>query len=91
MEVEGSWAGAFGLPQFIPTSYWDYAVDGNNDGKVDLSVEDDAIYSIGNYLNRFGWRRSIPEEKKKSVLRRYNNSGLYVDTVLAAAKRIAGG
>ena len=29
--LEGSWAGAFGLPQFIPSSYWGYAVDGNGD------------------------------------------------------------
>ena len=89
--VEGSWAGAFGLSQFIPTSYWDYAVDGDGDGRVDLFNEDDAVHSIGNYLRRFGWREGIDTEKKKKVLRRYNNSGLYVDTVLAAAKLIGEG
>ncbi len=89
--LEGSWAGAFGLPQFIPTSYWDYAVDGNDDRRVDLFDVDDAIYSIGNYLKRFGWKSGLTEEKKKAVLRRYNNSGLYVDTVLAAAARLESG
>ena len=89
--IEGSWAGAFGLPQFIPTSYWDYAVDGNEDRRVDLFNEDDAIHSIGNYLSRFGWREGLPEEKEKAVLRRYNNSGLYVDTVLEAALRLGRG
>lgn len=86
--MEGSWAGAFGMPQFIPTSYWDYAVDGNKDSRVDLFNADDAIFSIGNYLQRFGWKSGLPEEKKKKVLRRYNNSGLYVDTVLAAAAEL---
>jgi len=88
--VEGSWAGAFGLAQFIPTSYWDYAVDGDGDGRVDLFNDDDAVYSIGNYLHRFGWREGIGLEKKRAVIRRYNNSGLYVDTVLAAAERLGG-
>jgi len=86
--IEGSWAGAFGLPQFIPTSYWDYAVDGDGDGRVDLYNEDDAIFSIGNYLATFGWGEEISAEKQKAVLRRYNNSGLYVDTVLAAARQL---
>lgn len=86
--MEGSWAGAFGMPQFIPTSYWDYAVDGNEDNRVDLFNADDAIFSIGNYLQRFGWKNDLSEEKKKKVLRRYNNSGLYVDTVLAAAAEL---
>ena len=86
--LEGSWAGAFGLPQFIPTSYWDYAVDGDGDRQVDLFNEDDAIFSIGSYLNRFGWRESAPPEKKRKAIRRYNNSGLYVDTVLAAAEKL---
>ena len=86
--IEGSWAGAFGLSQFIPTSYWDYAVDGDGNGRVDLFNDDDAVYSVGNYLHRFGWRDGIDTAKKKKVLRRYNNSGLYVDTVLAAASRI---
>jgi len=89
--LEGSWAGAFGLPQFIPTSYWDYAVDGNDDRRVDLFNVDDAIFSIGNYLKRFGWKNGLTEEKKKAILRRYNNSGLYVDTVLAAAARLESG
>ncbi len=89
--LEGSWAGAFGLPQFIPTSYWDYAVDGNGDRRVDLFDEDDAIYSIGNYLKAFGWKEGISEKRQKEVLRRYNNSGLYVDTVLEAAARLEKG
>jgi membrane-bound lytic murein transglycosylase B len=52
----GSYAGAFGQPQFMPTSYLNDAVDGNGDGKIDLykSVPD-IIFSIANYHARRGW------------------------------------
>lgn len=56
LEVTGSFAGAMGIPQFISSSYRDYAVDFNGDGRRDLfgSVAD-AIGSVANYLSRFGW------------------------------------
>ena len=54
--LEGSYAGAFGVPQFISSSYRRYAVDFNDDGDIDLwnSVED-AIGSVANYFYRHGW------------------------------------
>lgn len=54
--ITGSYAGAMGLPQFIASSYREYAVDGDGDGHVDLfgSVPDIAG-SVGNYLARHGW------------------------------------
>lgn len=53
---KSSWAGAFGYPQFIPSSINHYAIDFNSDGKVDLinSIED-SIGSVGNYMNENGW------------------------------------
>lgn len=53
----GSWAGAMGHTQFIPTSFIDYAVDGNNDGRRDIWGNDptDALASTANYLAEFGW------------------------------------
>lgn len=53
---KSSWAGAFGYPQFIPSSIKAYAVDFDNDGVIDLvnSLED-SIGSVGNYLNENGW------------------------------------
>lgn len=53
----GSWAGAMGHPQFMPSSFMKYAVDFKGDGHKDIwgSVPD-ALASIGNYLKSFGWR-----------------------------------
>ncbi|MGF1658391.1 MAG: lytic murein transglycosylase [Rubrimonas sp.] len=58
----GSWAGAMGHTQFIPTSYLAYAVDFTGDGRRDLWAEDalDALASTANYLARAGWRTGAP-------------------------------
>lgn len=55
--MTGSWAGAMGHTQFMPTSFMRYAVDYNGDGRKDIwnSVQD-ALGSTANYLNKFGWR-----------------------------------
>jgi len=56
-QVSGSYAGAMGLGQFMPSSYREYAVDLDNDGRRDLwSSMDDVIGSIANYLHRHGWQ-----------------------------------
>lgn len=57
----GSWAGATGHPQFLPSVYLRLAVDGDNDGVVDIwSSEADALASIANYFVQAGWRRGQP-------------------------------
>ena len=54
--MKSSWAGALGQPQFMPTSFLDYAVDGDGDGRADIwRSEADTLASIGNYLDRHGW------------------------------------
>lgn len=56
LSIKGSYAGAIGIPQFMPSSYRRYAVDFDNDGKVDLSGSAvDAIGSVANYLKGYGW------------------------------------
>lgn len=58
----GSWAGAMGHTQFIPTSFEAYAVDFTGDGRRDIWSADalDALASTANYLARFGWTRGQP-------------------------------
>lgn len=60
-EMRGSWAGAMGHTQFMPSSYWRYAVDGDGDGQINLwASEKDALASGANFLNSLGWQ---PEER----------------------------
>ncbi|RPH97291.1 MAG: lytic murein transglycosylase B [Lysobacterales bacterium] len=60
-EVTGSYAGAMGLGQFMPSSYREYAVDLDEDGRRDLwSSMSDVIGSVANYLHRHGWRSGQP-------------------------------
>ena len=57
----GSWAGAFGHTQFMPTTFMNYSVDFNNDGKKNLiSDNHDALASGANYLSRLGWNMKNP-------------------------------
>ncbi|MDQ3286945.1 MAG: lytic murein transglycosylase B [Pseudomonadota bacterium] len=60
--LKGSYAGAMGWGQFMPSSYRDYAVDGNGDGKRDLfNSTDDVFSSIANYfVKKGGWQRGEP-------------------------------
>lgn len=61
MGLEGSYAGAMGKGQFIPSSYRHYAVDFDGDGRRDLwDSTADAVASIANYLSEHGWRRGEP-------------------------------
>ena len=60
-DLTGSYAGAIGIPQFIPSSYRAYAVDFDGDGRRDLSGSmEDAVGSVGSYLSRHGWRAGEP-------------------------------
>ena len=58
----GSWAGAMGHTQFIPTSYLEFAVDYTGDGRADIWSEDpsDALASTAAYLSRSGWAAGVP-------------------------------
>ncbi|HBC56959.1 MAG TPA: lytic murein transglycosylase B, partial [Gammaproteobacteria bacterium] len=61
LSLEGSYAGAIGIPQFIPSSYRVYAVDFNQDGVRDLlNSHEDAIGSVANYFKLHGWEPKQP-------------------------------
>jgi membrane-bound lytic murein transglycosylase B len=82
--LSGSWAGAMGYCQFLPSSLQRCGVAANGKGPVDLFTHDDAIFSIACYLkksgfssqNRASWRRAVYS---------YNHSEAYVDTILTLA------
>lgn len=60
-ELVGSWAGAFGNPQFLPSIYLKLARDGDGDGRANIfSNRADTFASIGNYLRYAGWREGQP-------------------------------
>jgi membrane-bound lytic murein transglycosylase B len=87
LEVRGSYAGALGMPQFIPSSYLAFALRQKGFENWLLSQEE-AILSIANYLNLNGWKKKIPAEKKRKVLWSYNRSEPYIETILQVADRI---
>jgi membrane-bound lytic murein transglycosylase B len=60
-KFKGEWAGASGQPQFLPSSWFKYAVDYDNDGRKDIWTSDtDSLASIANYLAKNGWQYDEP-------------------------------
>ncbi|MHB8068284.1 MAG: lytic murein transglycosylase [Desulfobaccales bacterium] len=80
----GSWAGAMGFCQFLPSSLKSSGVDGDNDGRVDLFTHADAISSIACYLHKSGFNPGNRASSRRAVYS-YNHSEAYVDTVLTLA------
>jgi len=85
LSIYGSYAGALGIAQFLPTSILAYARDGNGDGRIDLFDHADAIASVANYLKTFGWKPGISRDKAEKAVFAYNRSSYYVNTILTIA------
>ncbi|MCP4673643.1 MAG: lytic murein transglycosylase [Desulfobacula sp.] len=81
-DIKGSYAGAMGISQFMPSNALTLAKDGNNDSKIDLFTHGDAIFSVANYLKHHGWKSGITRQRQHEVLFTYNHSNYYVDTLL---------
>ena len=88
VRIYGSYAGAMGIAQFMPSNILTFAKDGNNDGRVDLFNHADAIISIANYLKHYGWYNGINKKGMYKAIYHYNHSRQYVDTVLEVAERL---
>ena len=86
--IRGSGSGAFGTPQFLPTSYLTHGADGDADGRVDLYDPADAALSCACYLAGSGWRPGLSSAGQRRALWAYNRSDAYIDTVLALARAI---
>jgi len=88
-KVKGSYAGAIGLGQFMPSSYKAFAVDFNGDGRRSMQNPSDAIAGIANYFKKNGWRRGSPvatrvsykgsryRKRKTGYKYKYSRSNLY--------------
>ena len=86
-EMEGSWAGAMGQCQFMPSSFLAYAVDGNGDGRKDIwGTLPDVFASIANYLKQSGWNDELtwgrqvrlPDSFSGNLLTQYTDNKTYL-------------
>ena len=73
----GSWAGAFGFFQFMPSTITNYAIDHNKDKKINLKDNADAYPSAANYLKKIGWKKNKPcfyqIDLNKDIQKKYLN------------------
>ena len=86
--IPGSFAGAVGVAQFMPTSILAYGKDGNDDGIVDMLNHADAMASIANFLKSHGWRPGQSRKKAAKIIHHYNHSSYYVNTILKISSRL---
>jgi membrane-bound lytic murein transglycosylase B len=87
--LRGSFSGAFGMPQFLPSSYLRWARTTRAGAPPDLTRPDDAILSVAHYLRENGWRKSRPKTHMRALLN-YNNSRDYANAILTLAKQADG-
>lgn len=74
-DFKGSWAGAMGQTQFMPTSFTSYAVDYNKDGRKDIwTTQEDAFASIANYLKSVGWNDDLTWGRQVKLPEGFHNS-----------------
>ncbi len=88
--INGSYAGAMGIAQFMPSNVLTLAKDGNQDGSINLFHHEDAISSIANYLKRYGWKPGLTPEQAYDVVYHYNHSKYYVNTILKIREKLQG-
>jgi peptidoglycan lytic transglycosylase B len=80
--VSGSYSGAMGIAQFMPSNVIIFARDGDGDGRIDVFNHADAITSTASYLKHYGWHPGIDRKKAYQVIYHYNHSSQYVKTIL---------
>ncbi|WP_324750203.1 lytic murein transglycosylase [Sphingomonas sp. LY54] len=87
--LKGSWAGATGYPQFLPSVYLRVAADGDGDGRADIwGNQADALASIANYLSNAGWKPNVPWGVAVNVPASFNRGGLVTRLVSPRCPRV---
>jgi membrane-bound lytic murein transglycosylase B len=86
--ILGSHGGAIGLPQFLPGNIKKFGFDGDDDGVINLYNPADAILSVGNFLNHYGWKKGLSRSEKKNLILNYNRSNAYAETVLNMSEEL---
>lgn len=85
----GSWAGAFGNPQFLPSVYLRLAVDGDGDGNADIwNSRADTLHSIANYFRDAGWRSGQPWGVRASVPANLDRAAIDSELVSPVCPRV---
>jgi len=90
VSIKGSYAGAVGIAQFMPSNILAYGQDGDGDGRIDLFNDADAIISIANYLKHYGWKPGLKRDQAYKVVYHYNHSKYYVNAILKIADLLEG-
>jgi len=88
-ELQGSWAGAFGNPQFLPSVYLRLATDGDGDGVANIFTNRaDTLASIANYFRDAGWRTGQPWGVSASVPRGFDTASVSTELVAPVCARV---
>lgn len=88
-ELVGSWAGAFGNPQFLPSVYLRLATDGDGDGRANIFTNRaDTLASIARYFQDSGWRKGQPWGVRASIPRDFDFTGVDNEIVSPVCSRV---
>ena len=91
LSIRGSFAGAMGPAQFIPSTFRSYGVDGDGDGIVSPFNMQDAQGSMAHYLQSSGWSEDASVKKKRRAVFQYNRSEIYVNTIMMLYEELSKG
>ena len=94
-EMHGQWAGEIGQTQFLPSSYYKYAIDFDGDGRRDLiHSAPDVLAATANYFHAHVWQRGHgwqPGQPNFDVIKEWNKADVYARTIALFAAKLAGG
>ncbi len=88
--IPGSYAGAMGISQFMPSNILALAKGDDQNGHINLFHHEDAILSVANFLKHYGWKPGITRENAYEVVYNYNHSEYYVNTILKIVEKLKG-